>query len=168
MIRICTHKDLPEMLRVVNDAAMAYKGVIPPDTWHEPYMTAEELQNELLNGVEFWGYEREGNLIGIMGIQDRGDVDLIRHAYILTARRNQGIGSELLDHLQSISDKPILVGTWAAAGYAVHFYRKNGFRLLPRRETDHLLRTYWNVPERQMETSVVLANRLYKRLKLTG
>ena len=158
MIRICTKHDMDPMLDVINDAATAYKGVIPCDRWREPYMSAETLRAEFEDGVEFWGYQGDGRLVGVMGIQDRGDAELIRHAYIRTARRNQGIGSELLHHLRGLSDKPLLVGTWAAADWAIHFYRKNGFRLLPRRQAAPLLRTYWTVPERQMETSVVLVH----------
>lgn len=156
------------MLDVINDAAMAYQGVIPADRWREPYMTAEELRDEFDNGVEFWAYDLNGRLIGVMGIQARGDADLIRHAYVRTRLRNRGVGSELLGHLQSISDKPILAGTWAAADWAIHFYRKNGFQLVPQPEAGRLLRAYWAVPERQRETSVVLANPLWQRLELTG
>lgn len=158
MIRKCTDDDLPALYAIINDAAQAYKGVIPADRWHEPYMPKDELQQEIHAGVQFWGYESDGEIIGVMGIQDKGDVALIRHAYVKTARRNQGIGTKLLRHLESMTTKPMLIGTWADATWAIRFYEKNGYRRLSRQETERLLRQYWNVPERQVATSVVLAN----------
>jgi N-acetylglutamate synthase-like GNAT family acetyltransferase len=158
MIRPCDEKDLPALYAIINDAAQAYKGIIPADRWHEPYMPMHQLKEEIVEGVRFWGYEQDGELVGVMGIQDRGEVELIRHAYVKTARRNTGIGGLLLDHLQSATRKPILIGTWATATWAVRFYEKNGYRKLSRQETDRLLRKYWNIPERQIETSVVLAS----------
>jgi GNAT superfamily N-acetyltransferase len=161
MIRPCSAADLPTVCAIVNDAAEAYRGVIPADRWHEPYMPLEDLGREIRGGVAFWGCELEGDLVGVMGIQDRGDVHLIRHAYVRTAQRRKGIGEKLLAHLERMATKPILIGTWAAATWAVRFYEKNGFRLLSRPETEKLLRKYWNIPERQIETSVVLANRAW-------
>lgn len=158
MIRACGQDDVPAIHDVINDAAQAYKGIIPPDRWHEPYMPMQHLQSEIAAGVRFWGYEDEGELIGVMGIQDRGEVDLIRHAYVRTRRRSAGIGSKLLAHLESRTDKPILIGTWAAATWAIRFYEKNRYRLLSREDTVRLLKKYWSIPERQIETSVVLAS----------
>jgi len=157
-LRACTAADLDAILAVVNDAAQAYKGVIPADRWHEPYMAHAELEREIAAGVRFWGFEDSGKLIGVMGIQDRGDVDLIRHAYVKTRHRNRGIGARLLAHVESLSAKPILIGTWAAADWAIRFYQKHGYRVLPPEDTERLLRRYWSVPERQIETSVVLAS----------
>ena len=161
MIRTCKQSDINDMYDIINDAAHAYRGIIPEDRWHEPYMPKSELQHEIDDGVRFWGYEDNGELIGVMGIQDKGDVDLIRHAYVRTERRKQGVGTKLLLHLESRSDKPILIGTWADATWAIHFYQKNGYRLLQKDEKNRLLRKYWTIPERQVETSVVLADGKY-------
>jgi N-acetylglutamate synthase-like GNAT family acetyltransferase len=158
MIRICTDDDLPALYTIINDAARAYKGVIPADRWHEPYMPMDELRQEIREGVQFWGYESDGELLGVMGIQDKTEVALIRHAYVKTARRNQGIGTKLLRHLESMTNKPILIGTWIGAAWAIRFYEKHGYRCLSKTDTEHLLRQYWSVPDRQIETSVVLAN----------
>jgi N-acetylglutamate synthase-like GNAT family acetyltransferase len=158
MIRRCTEHDLSAIYEIINDAAQAYKGVIPADRWHEPYMAIEELKREIDDGVEFWGYEEAGDLIGVMGLQDKGDVYLIRHAYVHTRSQKRGIGRELLRHLEQMTDKPILIGTWADATWAIRFYEKNGYRLLSRSETERLLKKYWKIPERQVVTSVVLAN----------
>jgi len=158
MIRKCTDADAPALFEIINDAAQAYKGVIPADRWHEPYMPLEELRSEIVAGVEFWGEESDGELLGAMGIQARDEVDLIRHAYVRTRARRQGVGTRLLAHLMRIARKPLLIGTWADARWAVAFYQKNGFRLLSRDETGRLLRRFWNIPERQIETSVVLAS----------
>ena len=143
---------------IINDAAQAYRGVIPEDRWHDPYMSKTELAQELQDGVVFWGVVDNNDLVGVMGIQDKGEVALIRHAYIRTERRNEGIGSRLLRFLESTTDKAILVGTWADATWAIAFYQKNGYRLLSEQEKDQLLRKYWKIPERQIQTSVVLAN----------
>lgn len=157
-IRACGPADVTAIFAIVNDAAQAYRGVIPADCWHEPYMPLEELQREIGDGVAFWAYESAGEIVGVMGIQDRGDVTLIRHAYVRTAHRRKGIGEELLRHLEATTTKPILIGTWSAATWAIRFYEKNGYRLLSRTEIEQLLRKYWSIPERQIQTSVVLAN----------
>jgi GNAT superfamily N-acetyltransferase len=157
VIRLCVDSDFETIYEIVNDAAQAYQGIIPADRWHEPYMPREELQHEIEGGVWFWGYEEEGELIGVMGIQDVQDVTLIRHAYVRTARRGQGIGSKLLSHLRTLTDRSILIGTWAAATWAIRFYEKHGFRLVSQEEKNRLLKAYWSIPERQVETSVVLA-----------
>jgi GNAT superfamily N-acetyltransferase len=158
MIRRCGASDFVAIHAIINDAAQAYKGIIPEDCWKEPYMPEEELRHEIAEGVLFWGYEEGGLLVGVMGIQHVEDVTLIRHAYVRTARRNQGIGAKLLSHLQGRTARPVLIGTWADAAWAIRFYERRGFRLVPRAEKDRLLRQYWSVPERQMDTSVVLAD----------
>jgi GNAT superfamily N-acetyltransferase len=158
MIRRCNNEDFHSIYEIINDAAQAYRGVIPEDRWHDPYMSLNELQVELDAGVSFWGYEQEGELLGVMGIQFKGDVYLIRHAYIRTAFRNRGFGSMLLRHLYEPLEKPVLIGTWSDAVWAVRFYQKNGFYLVAKEEKDRLLQKYWSVPERQIETSVVLAD----------
>jgi N-acetylglutamate synthase-like GNAT family acetyltransferase len=159
MIRSCNQKDFNAIYEIINDAAQVYKGVIPADCWHEPYMPQDQLQNEIDAGVNFWGLEENGRLAGVMGIQDKGDVTLIRHAYVRTLSRNRGIGSQLLRHLETMTGKPILIGTWAAANWAITFYEKNGYSLVSPEEKNRLLKKYWNIPERQVETSVVLAGR---------
>lgn len=156
MIRPCTNSDVPSIYAIINDAAQAYKGVIPSDCWHEPYMPVEELKEEIVAGVKFYGYEDGGRLIGIMGMQPVKDVILIRHAYVKTEMRNRGIGGKLLAHLLGRIEGRILVGTWKAADWAVRFYEKHGFELVTEEEKNRLLKTYWDIPERQIETSVVL------------
>ncbi len=157
MIRICKKSDFHTIFKIINDAAQTYKGVIPEDCWNEPYMPFEELKEEIEHGVVFWGWERDTHLIGIMGIQDKGDVTLIRHAYVLTRLQKMGIGTKLLHHLENMAEKPILIGTWAAASWAISFYEKNGYTLTSEEEKNRLLKEYWSIPERQVETSVVLA-----------
>jgi len=157
MIRPCTAADLPQMFSIINDAAQAYKGIIPADRWHEPYMPMAELTAQIADGIVFSGYESNGKLVGVMGIQDKGDVTLIRHAYVSTRERRKGIGEELLKHLETTTRKPILIGTWRDAAWAIRFYEKNGYRVQSRAETERLLRKYWTIPDRQIETSVVLA-----------
>jgi len=147
------------MLAIINDAARAYRGVIPADRWHEPYMPADELSKEIAGGVVFWVAVQEGQLAGLMGIQDKGDVALVRHAYVAPVTQKSGVGTTLLRHVQSVTDKPILIGTWAAASWAIEFYRRNGFTLVSTAQKDHLLQKYWSIPVRQVETSVVLADR---------
>jgi GNAT superfamily N-acetyltransferase len=156
-IRPCRDDERAAILAIVNAAAEVYRGVIPADRWHEPYMPAGELDAEIQAGVAFWGYEDDGELVGIMGIQHVDDVDLIRHAYVLPDRQGRGIGGELLEQLAGSATRRMLVGTWAAAGWAIRFYERHGFELLPRNEGAALLRTYWTIPERQIDTSVVLA-----------
>ncbi len=158
MIRRSSDDEFEVIHSVINDAAEAYRGVIPEDRWRTPYMSREELRQEIDEGVVFWGYEEDGELVGVMGIQDVRDVTLIRHAYVRTSRRNRGIGGTLLALLRDRAARPTLVGTWAAADWAVGFYAKRGFRLVSPETKGRLLRTYWSIPERQVETSVVLAD----------
>jgi GNAT superfamily N-acetyltransferase len=157
MIHKLTSAQFQEILNVVNEAATAYKGKIPADRWKEPYMPAPELQEEIQSGVQFYGYTENDALIAVMGIQPVGDVTLIRHAYTLTSHQRKGAGEKLLNYLLSLARTDrILVGTWETAPWAIKFYEKHGFNLLSRGETNRLLKTYWNIPERQVETSVVL------------
>lgn len=158
MIRQCRNSEFETIYSIINDAAQAYKGVIPADCWKEPYLSKDELWYEINAGVLFWGCEEDDELIGVMGIQHVQDVTLIRHAYICMVRQNQGIGSKLLSYLRLRTTRPLLIGTWADAIWAVRFYEKHGFRLVSLEEKDRLLRKYWSVPERQIETSVVLAD----------
>ena len=157
MIRQCKDNDFCKIYKIINDAALAYKGHIPPDRWKEPYMTEEELRHEMDDGVIFWGYEDNGEIAGVMGIQDVQDVTLIRHSYVLTVQRNKGIGGKLISHLRKMTDRPVLIGTWRNAVWAIRFYEKHGFRLVTENEKVRLLRKYWSIPDRQVETSVVLA-----------
>jgi GNAT superfamily N-acetyltransferase len=157
MICKLTHSDFDAILNVVNEAAKAYKSTIPSDRWKEPYMPGEELREEIKDGVEFYGWKENRALIGVMGIQRVRDVTLIRHAYVLTSHQRKGIGTKLLKHLTGLAMTPdVLVGTWEAAKWAVRFYEKHGFCLVSRAETNRLLREYWDIPERQVETSIVL------------
>jgi len=156
MIRHCEEADFDQIRAVINDGAEAYRGIIPEDRWHEPYMTQEKLRDELANGVAFWGYEQNGALQAVMGMQNVQDVTLIRHAYVRTQMRRCGIGGLLLDHLKGSTQRPLLVGTWADAAWAIRFYEKHGFRVVDTDKKDQLLRKYWDVPARQIETSVVL------------
>jgi len=155
-IRPCRDDERAAVLAIVNRAAEAYRGVIPADRWHEPYMSEDELDREIAAGVVFWGYEADGELVGVMGIQPVRDVVLIRHAYVLPDSQRSGVGGALLEHLRGLTEQPVLVGTWADAEWAIRFYRRHGFELaLPERKTE-LLKAYWTVPDRQIETSVVL------------
>ncbi len=158
IIRQCRADERGAILAIVNAASEAYRGVIPADRWHEPYMPAEELDGEIAAGVVFWGYEDGGELVGVMGIQPLGDVDLIRHAYVAPASQRRGIGAALLRHFLGSATRRTLVGTWAAADWAIRFYRRHGFEPVPSDRGAALLRTYWTIPDRQIETSVVLAN----------
>ena len=158
MIIPCLSEDLATIYDIINDGASAYKGIIPEDRWHDPYMSREELKIQINDGVEFWKYTKEGRILGIMGIQYKGEVTLIRHAYVRTSERNKGTGSKLLHHLLSQSTTPVLIGTWADASWAIGFYQKHGFRLLPTNEKNKLLLKYWTIPARQVKTSVVLAS----------
>jgi GNAT superfamily N-acetyltransferase len=155
--RRCRDDERGEILAIVNAAAEAYRGVIPADRWREPYMGSRELEAEIAAGVAFWGYEADGELIGVMGIQSLDDVDLIRHAYVRPDRQRRGAGRALLRHLRGMGERQMLVGTWAAADWAIGFYRNNGFDVVTPQLKDELLSTYWTIPERQIETSVVLA-----------
>ena len=156
-IRPCRDAERPAILAIVNAAAEAYRDVIPADRWHEPYMPARELDTEIGEGVVFWGYEADGTLLGNMGIQPMSDVDLIRHAYVAPGTQRHGIGGALLEHLMRETTRRVLVGTWATAEWAIRFYRRHGFEPVPQHRIAPLLRTYWKIPERQIETSVVLA-----------
>jgi GNAT superfamily N-acetyltransferase len=156
-IRRCRDDERDAILGVVNAAAAAYRGVIPADRWKEPYMSAQELETEVAAGVVFWGYEAGGELVGVMGIQEVRDVDLIRHAYVEPASQGRGVGGALLERLSTTAVRPMLVGTWATADWAIRFYRRHGFEQVSPVEKDRLLREYWAIPERQVEASVVLA-----------
>ena len=156
MIRKCDDRDFNTIYEIINEAAEVYKGIIPADRWKEPYMPRDELRHEIDADVQFWGYEEEGKLLGVMGIQDVLDVTLIRHAYVRTAEQNKGVGGKLLSHFRTLTSRPILLGTWADATWAIRFYEKHGFRLVTPKEKDRLLKKYWSIPERQIETSVVL------------
>jgi GNAT superfamily N-acetyltransferase len=158
LIRECTRSDFDAMLEIINDAAEAYRGVIPQDRWKDPYMPSEELEKEIGDGIFFWGLEKDKALLGIMGIQDKGDVTLIRHAYTRRRAQRMGAGTRLLRHLESMTEKPVLIGTWAAASWAISFYERNGYARVGEEEKNRLLRKYWSIPDRQVETSVVLAN----------
>jgi GNAT superfamily N-acetyltransferase len=158
VIRPCRELERPRILEIVNCAAEAYRDVIPSDRWHEPYMPPDELDQELSAGVRFWGYEVDGSLVGVMGIQQVLDVELIRHAYVLPGSQGHGVGGALLEHLQRLCTQRMLVGTWAAAEWAIRFYRRHGFQLVAPERTASLLKAYWTIPDRQIATSVVLAN----------
>ncbi len=160
MIRTATDADFDTILEIINDGASAYRGVIPEDRWKDPYMPADELRHEMAAGISFWIAEvRGGGAAAVMGIQPVKDVILIRHAYVRTERQRSGLGSELLANLIENAPRPVLIGTWKAARWAVRFYEKNGFSLIGGEEKERLLRTYWDVPTRQVETSVVMAGR---------
>jgi GNAT superfamily N-acetyltransferase len=157
VLRKCREAESSLILGIINAAAEAYRDVIPPDCWHEPYMSAAELSTEIGAGVEFWGYEEQGVLIGVMGTQAVSDVELIRHAYVHPDWQGHGVGTALISHLRTLSARPRLVGTWAAAHWAIRFYERHGFERLEPQSTRRLLSTYWRISERQLETSVVLA-----------
>ena len=158
MIRDCAESDFEAVYQIINDAAQAYKGIIPADRWTEPYMPRAELREELAAGVTFLGYDEDGELTGVMGTQEVQDVTLIRHAYVRTQRQNRGIGGQLLARIMERAARPVLIGTWAGAVWAVRFYERRGFKVVSSQEKERLLRKYWNVPDRQIETSVVLAD----------
>ena len=158
LIRQSVKADVAAIAAIINEAAKAYRGVIPGDRWHEPYMPTDELEKEISEGVVFWVAEQEGRLLGVMGIQDKGDVALVRHAYVAPTIQRSGVGTRLLRHVAGLADKPILIGTWASASWAIEFYQRNGFTVVPSSDKDRLLRTYWSIPARQIETSVVLAD----------
>ena len=158
MIRPAEEKDFAQILAIVNDAAQAYRGVIPADRWHEPYMPRAELAKEMADGIQFWVYEDAGRMSGVMGIQDKGAVALVRHAYVTTTLQRKGVGAALLHHVQGLTAKPMLIGTWRDATWAIAFYQRNGFTLLSDSAKEILLRRFWSIPARQVETSVVLAD----------
>jgi len=164
MIRTCQSDDARRMYLIINEAARAYQGVIPADCYHQPYMPMEELEREM-KLMTFFGWEINGELVGVMGFQPVKDVTLIRHAYVLPRWQKQGIGSKLLNHLKGLVTTPhLLVGTWADAQWAITFYQKHSFQLMPNK--DELLKTYWNIPQRQIETSVVLGKEIQNSLIL--
>jgi GNAT superfamily N-acetyltransferase len=158
MIRRCDNRDFEQIWAIINDAARAYKGIIPADCWTEPYMSRKELRHELDEGVEFWGLGEAGTLAGVMGLQQVRDVTLIRHAYVLPSHQKRGIGARLLVHLREFAKGAVLIGTWTDAVWAIRFYERHGFQLIDSKEKDRLLKQYWTVPERQREVSVVLAD----------
>jgi len=164
-IRPSRDADLPAILAIVNDAAQAYRGVIPADCWREPYMPAAELAEEIAHGVVFWVAEDDGRLLGVMGIQDKGEVALVRHAYVAPGAQRKGVGTRLLRHIEGLAGKPVLIGTWSDAEWAIGFYLKNGYTLVARDDKDALLARYWSVPARQVETSVVLADSCWTKAR---
>lgn len=166
MIRRCDDRDFEVIWSIVNDGAQAYQGTIPADSWTEPYMSKEKLQNEIYEGVVFWGYEDGGTLVGVMGIQQVQDVTLVRHAYVRTSSQKLGIGGRLLSHLRQLASGPMLIGTWAAAVWAIRFYERHGFQIVSLREKDQLLKRYWTIPERQADTSVVLADEKWRQVRV--
>ena len=167
LLRQCNPEDLDQILEIINDSAQAYKGVIPEDRWHDPYMPRWELVSEIASGVRFWGIEKNSRLMAVMGLQDKRDVALIRHAYVRTRDRRAGAGALLLGHLEELSRKPMLIGTWAAAHWAVSFYQKHGYNPVSPSEKNRLLKSYWAIPERQIETSIVLADARWFRSDLS-
>ena len=164
MIRPCTREDFEVIHAIVNEGAQAYRGIIPADRWSEPYMSQEHLEHEIGSGVGFYGYEDPDTsaLAGVMGIQEVQDVTLIRHAYVRMTHQKRGIGTVLLSHLRELTDRPILIGTWADASWAIRFYERHGFRVVSPEQKTRLLRRYWTVPDRQIETSVVLVDSAWR------
>jgi N-acetylglutamate synthase-like GNAT family acetyltransferase len=165
MIRRCDDSDFESIWAIINDGALAYKGVIPEDCWFEPYMSKDELREEIDSGIAFWGYEEEGKLAGVMGIQPLQDVTLIRHAYVVTNSQKRGIGAQLLSDLRKLTASPVLIGTWSDAAWAIRFYEKFGFQLVSVQEQVRLLRKYWTIGKRQIETSVVLADQKWREVQ---
>jgi len=164
MIRPCTAEDFEDIWQIVNDGAAAYKGMIPEDRSSDPYMTRKELRHETEQGIAFWGIEEDATLLAVMGLQHVLDVTLIRHAYTRTHAQKRGFGATLLSNLREMTDRPVLIGTWADAAWAIRFYRKHGFELVSPETKNRLLREYWSIPDRQVETSVVLADGKWRAL----
>jgi GNAT superfamily N-acetyltransferase len=162
MIRRCENRDFDQLWTIINDGAEAYKGIIPEDRWCEPYMSRQELQHEIEDGVAFWGFEERGELAGVMGLQQVRDVTLIRHAYVRTSSQKKGIGAQLLSHLRELTQDPVLIGTWADAQWAIRFYQRHGFQMVTPEMKNRLLKQYWDIPERQVETSVVLVDETWR------
>src|ERR1700719_621438 len=162
MIRRCDDRDFEVIWAIINDGAQKYKGIIPADRWTEPYMPREKLRHEMDDGVVFWGYEDGGALAGVMGLQQVQDVTLIRHAYVRGSSQKRGIGAHLLSHLREMANGPVLIGTWADAVWAIRFYERHGFQMVHSEEKNRLLKKYWTIPERQIETSVVLADSTWR------
>jgi GNAT superfamily N-acetyltransferase len=158
VIRCCSDRDFEQILSIINDGARAYKGIIPADCWTDPYMSEKALTHEINEGVLFWCFEEASALLGVMGIQEVQDATLIRHAYVRTNHQKKGIGARLLSHLQELTNKPVLIGTWADAIWAIRFYGRHGFQIVDAQEKNRLLGKYWSIPERQMGTSVVLVD----------
>ncbi|HTZ57367.1 MAG TPA: GNAT family N-acetyltransferase [Acidobacteriaceae bacterium] len=165
MIRRCSEQDFEPIWNIINDGAEAYRGTIPEDRFTTPYMSKEKLRHEIADGVMFWGYQDDAALTGVMGLQHVDDVTLIRHAYVRTENQKQGIGSKLLFHLRQLTSEPVLIGTWADAIWAIRFYESHGFRLVSVADKSRLLEKYWKIPQRQVETSVVLADANWWRLR---
>ncbi len=163
LIRLCSQKDMDTVYEIINDSARAYSGHIPEDCYHQPHMPREELQSEVADGVVFYGYEDNGVLVAVMGIQDKGPVTLIRHAYTRTEKRGMGIGSRLLEYLLQMTTTPVLVGTWRDARWAIRFYEKHGFELASTEHKTRLLKEFWSISPRQIETSVVLVHNSSRR-----
>jgi N-acetylglutamate synthase-like GNAT family acetyltransferase len=168
MIRRCGSQDFERIWTIINDGARAYEGIIPDDCLNEPYMSSKQLQREIDEGVVFWGYEDNGKLSGVMGLQQVQDVTLIRHAYVQTTTQKRGIGTHLLSHLRELANGPVLIGTWADAAWAIHFYDKHGFQIVSASEKNQLLKKYWTIPDRQVETSVVLADATWRKLNYSS
>lgn len=166
MIRKSRTDDFELVYKIINEAAQSYKGVIPDEYWKEPYMSKDELKNEIEEGVEFWVYEEEGKIFGVMGIQRKHDINLIRHAYVCPAKQNHGIGGKLLTYLQDLTTKPILIATWLGATWAIQFYKKYGFKLVSCEDGVRLQRKYWSTPELKIKSSVVLADKRWLKIKL--
>jgi GNAT superfamily N-acetyltransferase len=166
MIRRCDDRDLESVWVIINDGAQAYRGTIPEDRWTEPYMSQEKLQGEIDDGVVFWGFEDAGVLLGVMGIQQVKDVTLIRHAYVRTSSQKRGVGAQLLSHLRLLTGRPVLIGTWADAVWAIRFYERHGFQMVSTPQKNRLLKRYWSIPDRQVETSVVLADAKWRELSV--
>jgi GNAT superfamily N-acetyltransferase len=164
MIRRCDNSDFEQIWTIINDGAQAYRGIIPADRWAEPYMSQEKLQHEIDAGIVFWGFIEDEFLAGVMGIQDVQDVTLIRHAYVRTSSQKRGIGAQLLSHLRELTNRPVLIGTWADAVWAIQFYQRHGFECVDIDEKNRLLKKYWTIPERQIETSIVLADQKWREL----